>query len=104
MGGPVRVERRAAGDGDRQRKRSARQPLRQAEDVRHDIGLLACQQCACPAKPDHHLIRDEQDVVMRADAPHLGEEIRGLDEHAARGEDQGLDDKRRGLARPATLF
>ena len=82
-----------AAERHRKRQRSSGETLGITSDIRQGGGLLAGEHGSRPAPAGHHLVRDEQHAVGRADPPQLCEHRGRVHEHAAGAEHQRLDDE-----------
>ena len=93
--GKMRLINGIRGSGDRQRDDAAGQTFGHAQYIRLDAGLLAGEDGAGAAPSGHHLVGNEQHIMRAADRGHSGQDVGAVDFHAARAEDQRLDDQRR---------
>ncbi len=91
----MRVENLPAAHRHGERQRAAREALGVAGDVRDNFRLFTGEQRSGSAKAGHHLVRDEQHAMARANILHFAQSRRRIDHHAARAQNQRLRDKGR---------
>ena len=84
IGGQNRAERQIA----------AREPLRQAQEIRADSGLFAREHRSGPAETHRHLVGDEMDPNLIAGRAQAFQVNRVVHAHPARALHEGLDDDR----------
>src|SRR5438552_3644381 len=84
--------------GRSQRHRSARQCLRQTNDIRCNSRLLAREHRPSPHKPRKNLIKNQQQSMPVAQCPQLHKNFRVMKLHSTRCLDQRLNDHRRNFA------
>ena len=87
------------GERGRQRHVAAGDALRQAEEVRRDVLVLAREHAAGAAEAHGHLVADEEDPVPVAQRAHVAQVALGVDDDARRALHQRLHDHRRDLVR-----
>ena len=78
---PMRGKDLLAAQRHRQRQLAAGYALGQAQDIRHDPGMVAGQKPPGAAPAGHHLIGDQQHAVADADFRHFGQQGRGVEQH-----------------------
>ena len=96
-GGVVVVERLVdfvAREHAGQRQVAAGDALGEAQQVGRDVGLLACEQRPGAPEAGHHLVGDQQHLVLRAQRARAAQERRMVEAHAAGALHQRLDHHR----------
>ena len=88
------LEDRLPRHGHRHRHIAGRQPLRQADQVGHDIRLLHGEHRAGPPETGRHLVEDDEHAGVSRQLDQPLEEAWTAEPHAARALQQGLDDQR----------
>ena len=99
----MRVKDRPGAQRHGERHRAAGNSLRKAHDVGRHARLFAGGECAGAAKAGHDLVGNEQGAGLAADLPQGAQNLRGIGQHAARAQQQRLDDQRGDIARSAGL-
>ncbi len=90
-----RLEDRLPRHGHRHRHIARRQPLRQADQIGDDVGLLHGEHRSGPPETGRHLIEDDEHAGVSRQLDQPLEEAWTAKPHAARALQQRLDDQRR---------
>ena len=96
------VDDLAARDHGAERDIARVDPLRDTEDVGHDVPVLACKPLPRPPESGHHLVEDQEDPVAVADLANALQVAVGRHDDAVRAGD-GLEDDRRDGVRTFVL-
>src|SRR6185437_7126075 len=85
------------GEHARKRQISAGDALREAQEVRRDVSLLAREHRPGAPEPRHDLVGDEEHLVARAELARAAQELWMVEAHAARALHEGLHHECRDL-------
>ena len=106
--GPLGLERpeeafvdRVGGQRRRERQVPAGEPLREAEEIRNHLLLLAGEERPGAAEAGRYLVADEQDAVLPAGTRDALQVSRRVRDHPGGAHHQGLEDHRGDLVAPS---